>query len=233
MLEETLYNEIWKRKSAEVENYIGSEGRIFEALETIGRGKVLLDIGCGNGVVTLHALKNYEYVIGTDISLKALTSIPPKTFPVLQSNLNRGFIPLKDKSVDSVICLDVIEHLYDPLLLIKEIHRILRVNGELVVTTPNSRFIKHITDLLLRGTSPKTNLDKEGYDGGHLHYFTFTDMKKILTDYDFQILQEKGISVRFYNSLKLRIFYFLSKLWEKDPMREFFCQGIMIKAKKT
>ena len=108
----------------------------------------------------------------------------------------------------------------------------MKFGGKFIVTTPNTRFIKHVSDLLLRGTSPKTNLDHEGYDGGHLHYFTFKDLSKLLEESKFKIIQQKGISMRFYNSLKLRIFYVLSRLFEKKVIREFFCQGILIKAIK-
>lgn len=232
MLGSKLYDEIWKRKSKADGNSITEEGRTLEAIKTMGHGAVLLDIGCGNGIFAKQALKIYKQVIGVDISLRALTNISHRSFPVFQADLNNNFIPLKDNCVDSVVCLDVIEHVYDPYVLVYEVYRILKDGGEFIVTTPNTRFVKHIMHLLLKGISPKTNLDNEGYDGGHLHYFTFKDLRKILEECNFDIVKQKGISKRFYNSLKLRIFYVLSKLWEKDTMREFFCQGILIKAKK-
>ena len=47
--------------------------------------------------------------------------------------------------------------------------------------------IQHIGDLLFRGTGPKTSQDPEGYDGGHLHYFTSRDLVSLLEDAGFQV----------------------------------------------
>ena len=120
-MEEKLYDKIWKRKSKGDQDSIGQEGRAFEALNTIGHGEFLVDIGCGSGNLALHAQNNHEQEVGAGIFLKALKSISQRSFPVLQTNLSKGFIPLENNSADSVICLDVIEHLYDPFLLIKKV----------------------------------------------------------------------------------------------------------------
>ncbi len=46
-------------------------------------------------------------------------------------------IPVKDNSFDVVICTEVFEHIPEPLLAIKEINRILKPKGELLLTVPN------------------------------------------------------------------------------------------------
>ncbi|TVP97406.1 MAG: class I SAM-dependent methyltransferase, partial [Roseinatronobacter sp.] len=45
-------------------------------------------------------------------------------------------LPFPDRSFDSVIAIEVFEHLYDPKLAASEIHRVLRSGGEAVVTVP-------------------------------------------------------------------------------------------------
>ncbi|MBW1894158.1 MAG: class I SAM-dependent methyltransferase [Deltaproteobacteria bacterium] len=230
MRENEFYNTIWKRKSTGNEMDI-EEGRETEALKLIGKGDVLLDVGCGRGRISDLVKDRFNQIIGLDISLTGL-SLASKKMTAIQSNLNQAAIPLKDQSVDAVVCLDVIEHLFDPLHLVEEAGRVLKDNGEFILSTPNTRFIGHISNLLFRGTAPKTSMDIEGYDGGHLHYFTFADLKEILTKSNFSIVAENGFSMRFYNSNKLRLFYLFSKLWEKEGLKEFFCQGLLIKAKK-
>lgn len=88
--------------------------------------------------------------------------------------------------------------------------------------------IQHIGDLLFRGTGPKTSQDPEGYDGGHLHYFTSRDLVSLLEDAGFQVESVGGVAPRFYRSAKVRLFYQLSKLWEREPVREFFSRGIVV-----
>lgn len=52
--------------------------------------------------------------------------------------IDREVLPLPDNFFDGVIFTEVLEHLvYNPKTLIREIHRILKPNGEVVVSTPN------------------------------------------------------------------------------------------------
>ena len=46
-------------------------------------------------------------------------------------------IPLKNESVDAIICSSVLEHIEDPVIAIKEMYRILKLNGKLFVYVPS------------------------------------------------------------------------------------------------
>lgn len=52
-------------------------------------------------------------------------------------------IPFDDESFDHVICTEVLEHAADPVVLIEEMHRVLRRGGSLVVTVPFSARVHH------------------------------------------------------------------------------------------
>jgi 2-polyprenyl-3-methyl-5-hydroxy-6-metoxy-1,4-benzoquinol methylase len=59
-------------------------------------------------------------------------------------------LPLPDDSFDGVLFTEVLEHLvHDPKPLVKEIHRILKINGELVVSTPNATRIENRIKVLI------------------------------------------------------------------------------------
>ena len=83
------------------------------------------------------------------------------------------------------------------------------------------------------GLSPRTSSDPEGYDGGHLHYFTFRDLRALLEASGFVIEREIGIAPREYRSVKVRLFTRLAALWERDPRTEFLSLGILTLARKT
>jgi hypothetical protein len=100
------------------------------------------------------------------------------------------------------------------------------------LTTPNIRFIDFINPLILRGVFPKTSQDCGSYDGGHLHYFTFRDIKKLLTKVGFSVVRERGYDQKKYFSAKVAAFKLMMKLWEKEINKEFFCQGILVTATK-
>ena len=53
--------------------------------------------------------------------------------------------------------------------------------GVVVPTTPQIRYYGFILTRI-RGRFPRTSGDPEGYDGGHLHYFTFADVRGLLEE---------------------------------------------------
>ncbi|MFW9878001.1 MAG: class I SAM-dependent methyltransferase [Candidatus Thorarchaeota archaeon] len=92
----------------------------------------LLDIGCGGGLYFfMYDDKGLNYV-GVD---------PDKNFVSEKIMLgNAEKLPFEDSSFNCVVCADVMEHVDDPVLSIKEINRVLKKGGKLILTTPNEKF---------------------------------------------------------------------------------------------
>jgi SAM-dependent methyltransferase len=60
-------------------------------------------------------------------------------FVIEQCDIERRRMTQAAESLDMVTCFEVLEHLrYDPMFMMLEIHRVLRPNGLLVLTTPNA-----------------------------------------------------------------------------------------------
>ena len=95
----------------------------------------VLDIGAFDGYILGKFKKDIDFVpFLLDIDIEGLKIAKTKGIcPLLASGTH---IPLKNNSVGLVLCLDVIEHIYDDRALIKEITRILKKDGILVFTTP-------------------------------------------------------------------------------------------------
>lgn len=73
-------------------------------------------------------------VIGVDINVdRVLQCRLPGTMVA-----DAGFISAKDNSFDVVLCLEMLEHLYSPMSVLQEFHRVLRPGGDLIITTPNA-----------------------------------------------------------------------------------------------
>ncbi len=93
----------------------------------------ILEIGCSIG----HFMQfGSERKIGIDLDLAALSIARREGFSVLQSDVQRA-LPFRDNTFASIDCQHVIEHVQDPLALMKECRRVLRPGGKLVVVTPN------------------------------------------------------------------------------------------------
>ncbi|MEM3433763.1 MAG: class I SAM-dependent methyltransferase [Candidatus Methanomethyliaceae archaeon] len=99
------------------------------------RGR-LIDIGCGNGqFLALMRDLGWE-VLGVEPDVEA-ARVAEDTFgiKVIPSTFEEANLP--DVSADAITMNHVIEHVHDPITLLKECRRVLRPGGILVVVTPN------------------------------------------------------------------------------------------------
>ena len=100
--------------------------------------KSILDVGCGSGWVAEHFAKKGVKVHSLDISVtnpsKAMQLYPSKRhFGIVADSFR---LPFADKSFDCVIASEIIEHVVNPAEFIKEVFRIVRKGGRLIITTP-------------------------------------------------------------------------------------------------
>ena len=100
----------------------------------------VLEIGCGEGYGLEFTSKKASSLTVIDKSRHVLDKIKTK-YPKV-TILHQNIPPLsnlKDNSFDTVISFQVIEHIKDYQLFIKEIYRILKPNGKAYITTPNAK----------------------------------------------------------------------------------------------
>jgi SAM-dependent methyltransferase len=94
----------------------------------------ILDAGCGTGL-NLKYLQNYGDPVGLDISEEALAFSRVRGLSSLVCG-STDRLPFKSRVFDLVLALDVLEHVEDDNSAIREIYRILRQGGSLIVTVP-------------------------------------------------------------------------------------------------
>lgn len=99
-------------------------------------GENVLDVGCGIGQ-HLAALGPKPLKVGVDISLGALKRAQVRSDQVLPIQADAYRLPFPSSSFDTALSIDVIEHLEHPADLLREMSRILRPNGCLILQTPN------------------------------------------------------------------------------------------------
>jgi len=97
------------------------------------KGKVL-DLGCGSGDYAQRLKESGFEVTASDMDVKRFNY--HDTIEFKESHLDRP-LPFGDQSFDHIIFLEVIEHIYNPDFVIREISRVLKPNGVLILSTPN------------------------------------------------------------------------------------------------
>jgi SAM-dependent methyltransferase len=106
----------------------------------------LLDIGCGTGFNVAYLEANgYSQVTGLDFSTEALMFCRSRHLPYLICG-DGVCPPFSHHSFDIILALDLIEHLEDDRQALREITRLLKPNGSLIIFTPAFNFLWGLQD---------------------------------------------------------------------------------------
>lgn len=156
-------------------NYYCAVSQLEELLAVNPRPEVL-EIGVGTGAM-LHWFRHKNIAPrAIEISEFVVDSLASKGFDVRRVDINDQPIPFEEGAFDIILSLDVLEHVVDPLFFMSEVSRTLAPGGAAIISTANSRTIKRVFRLLFMGRFPWTSEEKDGWDCGHLHYFTTRDV---------------------------------------------------------
>jgi len=96
-------------------------------------GNSILDLGCGYGAYSLALSSKNRSCVGCDINMKYLAKARTAGLPVVSADLS---LPFADRSFDTVILLEVIEHVPEIERILTEAFRVARRN--VLITVPNS-----------------------------------------------------------------------------------------------
>lgn len=96
-------------------------------------GKTVVDVPAGNGTATKTILDVGGIPLAFDLFPEYFTV---EGIECIRANV-LDKIPLENDSVDFILCQEGIEHFTDQFKVLKEFNRILKMNGSLIITTPN------------------------------------------------------------------------------------------------
>lgn len=116
------------------------EGMTILKSLSLGKGRRVLDVGCGTGIFTRLLAQKGINVTGVDESEKMLSiaKSKPELADVGFINANAEHLPFPDAHFDRVLCAFMIEFACNPLKVITEMIRVLKPGGIMVIATLNS-----------------------------------------------------------------------------------------------
>lgn len=130
---EEYYNGFY-RELSRLDELGNNFSKIESFLPDLKGTEKIIDIGCGHGGVCHELVKKGFDVSGVEINKDAIQSLKEKQFNVIECDITKE---LKiDEKFNIVFILDVLEHLFDPLLLLRESKKITQQDGYIIVTIP-------------------------------------------------------------------------------------------------
>lgn len=150
--------------------------RVLNTLRKAQNIHKVYDLGCGSGNLVHQFVKMGYDAYGIDVK---------SGDRIIDGDLNQ-VLPLASSSADLIVSLANIEHLTEPLVNLQEIHRILRKEGVLILTTPSTA-AKPVLEFMafkLKLIDPAEILD-------HKRYFSKTMLENYLRQAGFMNIRVK------------------------------------------
>jgi len=203
---------------------------IFKIIEKY-KPKIILDAGCGRGFY-LYGISLYKFateIHGIDINEKYL-KIAKNINQDKRVKIKKGTIyklPYKKNFFDLVICSEVLEHLKDDKKAIKELHRVLKPNGKLIITVPNINFPflwDPINWILMHFFNKHINKNiwwLAGIWADHERLYKKNDLKKMIKSTGFEIIKIKEVVHWCWPFSHLILYGFGKNLVEKMNLNQF------------
>jgi 2-polyprenyl-3-methyl-5-hydroxy-6-metoxy-1,4-benzoquinol methylase len=157
-----------------------SHQRIYQTVADLlaarGAAGVLADVGCGTGDLWEALRGRFQSCIGVDaVRYDGLAA----DVEFHAADLDAVSLPLADASVDVAAAVEVIEHLDNPRRFVRELARIVRPGGWVVVTTPNQLSALSLLTLVVKG---RFSAFQDDMYPAHRTALLEVDLRRMLTD---------------------------------------------------
>ena len=175
--------------------------------EVVRPGLEILDIGCGDGSrYGEELIRAGVRLHGVDVSQVAVDAARSRGLTAIRAGLDER-LPYPDERFDAALCLEVLEHLVDPEFAAREIHRLLRPGGALLVSVPNTAHWRNRIEMLVLGRfdprgSPLT-ARRYPWRDPHLRFFTSRSLADIVSDTGFEVVSQGGLDTQFLTAAPL------------------------------
>jgi SAM-dependent methyltransferase len=109
----------------------------YEFAVPLVAGRDVLEVGCGEGYGTDLLARSAAHVLGVDYDALTVAHARTRYRAATFVRANLAALPVPSQSVDVLVTLQVIEHVWNHGEFVRECLRVLRPGGLLLVTTPN------------------------------------------------------------------------------------------------
>lgn len=171
--------------------------------------KTVGDVGCGNGLFTTYLKNDYQIqLIGFDASEHALESALEKGFDktFLCDDFSTTSLGVEDCYFDFVLNKDVLEHLLDPEFLLREIKRVLKPKGLLLLHVPIDFNLWGRIKFVFTNSIDTYNYaircpGAKEWNWPHIRFLTYQGILELLKANDFKLI--KNYSSYFTDSVPI------------------------------
>lgn len=146
----------------------------------------ILDVGCHSGTFTQKILQRTgsQNIYGIDVSRSAITlakkRIPQGNFQVADA----AQLPFKNTSFEAIFCLEMMEHVVDPVRVLREIKRVGKVGSRVYILVPSENKLFKLIWFLW-------TMYYHHWNHAHIQHFSNGMLEKLVKNIGFKIIKIK------------------------------------------
>ena len=150
-------------------------------------GSRILDLGCSGGLFAAHARAAGHEVTGVDYL--EIPGVRDRTDHFVKASLEQGIPAEVGDGFDIIVAADIIEHLSRPGEILRDMRRVLRPSGQVLLSVPNFAhwYPRSRVAMGLFGYDRRGILDET-----HLRFFTRQTLRRLVRACGFDILEEQA-----------------------------------------
>lgn len=182
----------------------------------------ILDIGCGDGRISLTLANRDRFMIGVELARRRVERARQKFLERQQKGCfiqgDGEALPFRDGVMDGIILTEVLEHIPDDEKVLRELTRVLKPGGRVILSVPSISWRKYIlikkNKVAVYDSTEHLReysyFDLSSFDP---RYITFSDLEKSFPSFGLRIIKRRGVG---YDLFKL--LYFMPLLEQLDFM---------------
>lgn len=154
----------------------------------------VMEVGCACGGTLLEIKDRYpnSQLYGIELNRSA-AEVANIIADVRPENIENDVMNYEENFFDYIIFADVLEHLYDPWSVLRNIRKYLKPTGKLLISLPNIMHHSVMSSLLLEGNFSYT--DAGILDRTHMRFFTLNEIHRMNFSTGFKIDQIGGVNI--------------------------------------
>lgn len=165
---------------------------------------LFLDVGCCDGTFTQILLKNSEAkkIYGIDVLIDPINYAKKKfkrnkklTFSAAEAHM----LPFKNKFFDAVFCLEAMEHIKDSHLVLKEMSRVLKKNGYIILLVPSENLLFKMIWFIWKRWRGRI------WEGTHINEFDNNKLVELVSKSGFTIEVSRRFLLNMLHVIKARL----------------------------
>jgi 2-polyprenyl-3-methyl-5-hydroxy-6-metoxy-1,4-benzoquinol methylase len=192
----------------------------YKTIAQFFKGKRCLELGCADGKGTEYLLPYFEEVVAVDGSEKLINILKER----IKSRKLKAYVSLFEEfkpkfKFDTIILGHVLEHVLDPVLILRLSKKWLKKGGVILITVPNANSLHRQAGVLMGLLKKVTDLNESDIEIGHRRVYTIKTLMRDIKKAGLKIKKWGGIFLKPLSNKQIE------ESWSDDLINAYYELG--------